>query len=192
MQSKSENENWVHPRAAFVTGIVLVAAALRIVPHPIIFAPIGALALFGGAYFSSRAAAFAVPLLSLFAGDIIIGFHRLMPYVYASFLVSVAIGFWLRPKKSVSRVSLATLAGAMQFFVVTNFAVWATSTGSYPKNLGGLAACYLAGVPLFWNTLAGDAFYAALLFGCMALAEKRFPSLREPLVAQAGLKSALR
>jgi hypothetical protein len=36
---------------------------------------------------------------------------------------------------------------------------------------------------LFWNTLAGDAFYATLLFGGMALAERRFPVLREPLAA---------
>ena len=188
MQSK--NENWIHPRAALIAGIVLAAAALRLIPHPMNFAPIGALALFGGAYFSSKRAALGVSLLSLVAGDIFIGFHRLVPYVYASFLVSVAIGFLLRRKKSAPRIVGATWAGAIQFFLVTNFAVWATSTGSYPKNLGGLAECYLAGVPFFWNTLAGDAFYVVLLFGVMALAEKRFPSLREPLVAEAGRELA--
>lgn len=186
MQSNMEKENWIHPRAALIAGIVLAAAALRIVPHPMNFAPIGALALFGGAYFSSKRAAVAVPLLSLVAGDIFIGFHRLSFFVYASFLVSVAIGFWLRRGKSASRIGIATLAGAIQFFLVTNFAVWATSIASYPKNLGGLAACYIAGLPFFWNTLAGDAFYVTLLFGVMALAEKRFPVLREPLANQAG------
>jgi hypothetical protein len=178
MQSKKENENWIHPRAALVTGIVLAAAALRIVPHPFNFAPIGALALFGGAYFSSKRAAVIVPLLSLLAGDFFIGFHRLLFYVYSSFLLSVIIGLWLRRKKSSTRIGAATLGGAIQFFLVTNFAVWVTSTGSYPKNLGGLLTCYIAGVPFFWNTLAGDAFYVALLFGAMALAEKRFQSFR--------------
>src|SRR4029077_5213244 len=185
MQSNKENGNWIHPRAALIAGIVLAAGALRIVPHPINFTPIGALALFGGAYFSSKRAAVAVPLLSLVAGDIFTGLHRLIPYVYASFLVSVAIGFWLRPKKSASRIGGATVAGAIQFFLITNFALWASSIGSYPKNLGGLVACYIAGLPLFWNTLAGDAFYVALLFGGMALAQKRFPSLREPVRAEA-------
>jgi hypothetical protein len=188
MQWKKENENWIHPRAALVTAIVLASAALRILPHPINFAPIGALALFGGAYFSSRRAAVIVPLVSLLAGDFFVGFHRLLLYVYASFLVSVLIGFCLRRKKSVSRIGIATLAGAIQFFLVTNFAVWVTSTGNYPKNLGGLFTCYIAGVPYFWNTLAGDAFYVALLFGAMALAEKRFPSFREPLGAAEGQK----
>ena len=188
MQSKKENGNWIHPRAALITAIVLAAAVLRIVPHPMNFTPIGALALFGGAYFSSKRAALAVPLLSLVAGDIFTSFHRLIPYVYASFLVSVAIGFWLRRKKSTSRIGAATAAGAIQFFLITNFALWASSIGSYTKNLGGLAQCYIAGLPLFWNTLAGDSFYVALLFGGMALAEKRFPSLREPLAAEAGQK----
>ncbi len=97
--------------------------------------------------------------------------------------MSVAIGFWLRRKKSAPSIGGATLAGAIQFFLITNFALWASSIGSYPKNIGGLVACYIAGLPLFWNTLAGDAFYVALLFGGMALAGKRFPSLREPLSA---------
>src|SRR5216683_4946567 len=95
-ETKKENGNRIHPRAALITGIVVVAAALRIAPHPMNFTPIGALALFGGAYFSRKRAAIAVPMLSLVAGDIFTGFHALMAYVYGSFLVSVVIGFWLR------------------------------------------------------------------------------------------------
>ena len=97
--------------------------------------------------------------------------------------MSVTIGLWLRRKRSATRVGLATLAGAIQFFIVTNFAVWVTSTGTYAKTASGLAACYIAGIPYFWNTLAGDAFYAAVLFGSMALAERRFSSLRETSLA---------
>jgi hypothetical protein len=192
MQSKSENKNWIHPRVALIAGIVLAASALRIIPHPMNFAPIGALALFGGAYFSSKPAAVAVPLLSLVAGDIFADFHPLIPYVYASFLVSVAIGFWLRRKKSAWRIGGATVAGAIQFFLITNFALWTSSIGNYPKNVAGLAECYIAGLPLFWNTLVGDAFYVALLFGVMAIAERRFPSLREPLAVEAGQELAFR
>lgn len=187
MQSKNKDENLINPRAAVVVAIVCVAAALRLLPHPMNFAPIGALALFGGAYFSSKRAALTVPLLSLVAGDIFTGFHPLIPYVYASFLVSVAIGFWLRDNKSASRIGQATVAGAIQFFLITNFAMWVSSIGNYPKNAAGLAECYIAGLPLFWNTLAGDAFYVALLFGGMRLAEKRFPMLGGPL-ATAGHK----
>src|SRR6266852_3935978 len=99
MQTNKENENGIHPRTVVIVCTVLAAALLRVIPHPMNFAPIGALALFSGAYFSSKRAAVAVPLLSLVVGDIFTGFHQLIPYVYASFLVSVAIGFWLRQKK---------------------------------------------------------------------------------------------
>lgn len=119
-----------------------------------------------------------------------VGFHRLTVYVYASFLVSAGIGLWLRRERSATRIAAATFAGAIQFFLITNFAVWFTSTGSYPKTSAGLLECYMAGVPAFWNTLAGDAFYVALLFGGMALAKKRFPSLREPLLSMAGQKQS--
>jgi len=71
-------------------------------------------------------------------------------------------------------------AGAIQFFLITNFAVWVAFT-TYPKSLAGLIACYVGGIPFFWNTLAGDALYVGLLFGGYTLAERfvkqpgRFP-----------------
>jgi hypothetical protein len=179
MRSSNKERDFLRPRTLVIAGIVFAAAALRMAPHPMNFAPIGALALFGGAYFPSKRAALAIPLLSLVAGDVFTGYNRLIPYVYASFLVSVAIGLWLRRKRSPPRVGAATLAGASQFFLVTNFGVWFTSTGTYSHTAGGLAGCYIAGIPFFWNTLAGDAFYAVVLFGGMALAERKFPALRE-------------
>src|SRR5258708_13277440 len=175
MQANHEDRNFLDARTLVIPGLVLAAAAICLAPHPMNFVPIGALALFGGAYFSSKRQALIVPLLSLIIGDAITGFHPLIPFVYASFLVSVAIGFWLRRKRSIARIGTATLAGATQFFLVTNFAVWVTSIGSYPKTAAGLAACYIAGIPLFLNTLAGDSFYTALHFGGMALAGRKVP-----------------
>jgi uncharacterized protein DUF6580 len=174
----SEKENLLY-RTLLALAIIALAAALRIAPHPWNFTPVGAMALFSGAIIRNRRLAFFFPILALFVGDIFIGFHRLMPVVYASFLVSVAIGFWLRDRRSLGRVTAATLLGAMQFFLVTNFAVWAVGL-SYPRNSAGLLACYVAGIPFFWNTLAGDAVFATLLFGGFALAERLFPALREP------------
>jgi hypothetical protein len=165
-------------RAILALVLILVAAALRIAPHPWNFTPVGAMAIFSGAIFKDRRLSFVLPLVALFAGDIFIGFHKLMLVVYASFAVSVAIGFWLRGHRTAGRITLATLLGAVQFFAITNFAVWALGS-FYPHTRQGLVACYVAGVPFFWNTLAGDAFYAFLLFGSFALAERVFPALRD-------------
>jgi hypothetical protein len=164
-------------RTALIVAMILFAAVLRIVPHPWNLTPVGAMALFSGAVIRNRVMAFVFPLVAMLAGDFFVGFHILMPVVYASFLISTALGFWVRERRSAARVGGVVLLGAIQFFLITNFGVWAFSN-FYPKTLAGLMACYAAGVPFFWNTLAGDVCYSALLFGGLFLAERLVPALR--------------
>lgn len=179
----SQKENLLY-RLLLAFAIIVIAAALRIAPHPRNFTPVGAMALFSGAIIKDRRLAFAFPLLALFAGDLFVNLYMpsLMLLVYASFSVSVLIGRFLRGRRTVPRISAGALLGSAQFFLVTNFAVW-WLLNSYPKTPAGLAACYLAGLPLFWNMVAGDAFYCAMFFGAFALAERFIPILREPAQA---------
>jgi Family of unknown function (DUF6580) len=169
-------------RTILALTMIALAAVLRIVPHPWNFAPIGAMALFSGATIQDKRLALFFPLLTLIAGDLFIGFHKLIPMVYASILVSVALGFLLRDGKTLGRIAGVTLLGAIQFFLVTNFGVWLL-LGTFPKTTAGLVACYIAGAPLFWNTLASDALYVTLLFGGFALAERLFPALQKRVAA---------
>lgn len=172
----SQKENLLY-RTLLALVLIVLAAALRIAPHPWNFTPLGAMALFSGAVLKDRRLAFLFPLVALFAGDLFIGFHKLIPIVYSSFLLSVLIGRFLQNRRTVLRIGTATLLGSAQFFLLTNFAVW-WLLNSYPKTDSGLAACYLAGLPFFWNTLAGDSLYAALLFGSYALAEHFIPAIQ--------------
>jgi hypothetical protein len=172
-----EKENSI-VRMIVVLALIVLAAVLRVIPHPWNFTPVGAMALFSGAVIKERRVAFLFPLVALFVGDVFVGFHKLMPLVYASFLIDVGLGYWIRNHRSIARISGITLLGAIQFFLVTNFGVWAFLDG-FPHAAVGLLACYVAGLPLFWNTLAGDAFYAGLFFGAFALAERFFPILRD-------------
>ena len=174
----SQKESLLY-RTLLALALIMLAAALRVAPHPWNFTPVGAMALFSGAVLKDRRLALLVPLVALFAGDVFIGFHKLIPVVYASFLLNVLIGRFFANRRTVLRIGAATLLGSAQFFLVTNLAVW-WLLNSYAKTAAGLAACYLAGLPFFWNTLAGDACYAALLFGGFALAEQVFPALRQP------------
>lgn len=186
MDSQDSRHNLFY-RLLLAFAIMVIAAALRIAPHPRNFTPVGAMALFSGANIKNRRLAFAFPLLALFAGDVFVGFYNpgVMLLVYASFLLSVLIGRFLQGRRTVLGISAATLLGSIQFFLVTNFAVW-WLLNSFPKTAAGLADCYLTGLPLFWNTLAGDAFYAALFFGVFALAERFIPILRD--LAQASVR----
>jgi hypothetical protein len=164
-------------RTMLIVGMIFFAAIIRIVPHPWNLAPVGAMALFSGAVIRNRVMAFVFPLLAMLAGDWFVGFHILIPVVYVSFLISTGIGMWLRERRSAVRLGGAVLFGAIQFFLITNFGVW-MFLNSYPKTFAGLMACYAAGVPFFWNTLAGDICYSALLFGGLFLAERTYPALR--------------
>jgi len=157
--------------------LIIVAVLLRLVPHPANFAPVAALALFGGVYLDKRWA-LILPLAAMLMSDIFIGFYtwQVMASVYISFALVGLIGLWVRKHKKAAVVIGATLSGSILFFLITNFAVWAFGM-MYPHTLQGLITSYVAGIPFFRNTLLGDYFYVGLFFGSyelvMALAAKR-------------------
>lgn len=153
-------------------AIVLVAALMRIIPHLPNVAPIGALALFGGTYFSKKKA-LIIPLLALIISDYFIGFHALWMWVYGSFLLTVLIGFLIK-KASFKNIFLASTASSILFFIITNFGVWVQGT-MYPKTLAGLTQCYIMALPFFRNTLVGDWGYNLVFFGGYALVPLFFP-----------------
>ena len=166
-----------HSRILALLSAILVAAALRLVPHPPNFTPIGAMALFSGAYLGRRAVAFAAPLGALLLSDLILGFYHGQATVYFSVALIVMIGIVALSRVSALRVGAAALASSVLFFVITNLGMWLFS-GFYPRTLAGLEACYVAAVPFFQNTVAGDLFYATLLFGGFRVAELLLPTLR--------------
>jgi hypothetical protein len=164
-------------RVGAIAAAIIGAAALRLVPHPPNFAPIGAMALFSGAYFRRTWQAFAVPLAALFLSDAVIGFYPHMEFVYGSFALIVALGFVSLRRISPLRVGAAAIAGSVLFYLITNFGVW-LYFGTYAHTAGGLAECYIAAIPFFQNTIAGDLFYSAIVFGGFALIERGIPALR--------------
>jgi hypothetical protein len=142
------------------------------------------MALFSGAYFGRRRLAFAAPFGALLLSDAILGFYPGMEFVYASVAAIVLIGWAVAPHKSVLGISVGAVAGSLLFFVVTNFGVWLGS-GMYSHSPAGLIECYALAIPFFWKTLAGDAFYSALLFGGFALLQRLVPAVREPVLQPA-------
>jgi hypothetical protein len=167
-----------YARLLALLSAIVTAAALRLVPHPPNFTPIGAMALFSGAYLGRRGLAFVAPLGALLLSDLVIGFYQGMATVYFSVVLIVLIGWQLTPRGSFWRVSAAALASSVLFYLVTNFGMWLFS-GIYPRTLGGLEACYIAAIPFFQNTVAGDLVYTGLLFGGFALLKDAIPRLRE-------------
>ncbi len=187
------SEKKIHFRWGIVAFIVFVVGLFRLVPHAFSlpgmfnFSPLGGMALFGAAYFSRKYMAFLLPFLALWISNLLVnnlfysrfydGFVWFTNWeVYLAFAMIVVLGFGMLKKISPGRVLAASLSASVLFFLVTNFFVWYSGT-MYPKNAGGLLTCYVSAIPFFWNTLAGDLLYAALLFGGFEWMKHRYPAL---------------
>ncbi len=94
------------PRPLVICLLIVAPAFLRLLTFEWNVVPIAALALFCGAHFRNRSLAFAIPLLSMLLGDVLLAietrnsnlylFHTLMPFVYGCYVLSVAMGMGLR------------------------------------------------------------------------------------------------
>ena len=178
--SRQQDSRW-RPLAL---SLVCLGVAARLLPHWPNFTPVGASGLFAGARLRGWRA-FIIPLLAMAVSDPLLAaiygfrpFTRMTVFVYASFLINVLIGRALRASERPQRIVPAALLGSVQFFVITNFAVWMLGHGLSHDALG-LLECYVVALPFFTATVAGDLFYAAVLFGLHAwLTRRAFPQER--------------
>ena len=139
-----------------ILGMIVLAVASRLLPHPPNFAPITGIALFAASKINKKLVAFLLPLFCLFITDLILGLSWINLFVYLSFGLISMMGMLVK------RVSILTVLGSsLLFFIVSNFGVWLFY---YPLSLEGLVSCFTLAIPFFGNTLAGDLFYTALLF----------------------------
>jgi len=153
-------QNRIQP--SYLLAIVLVLTFARLVPHPPNAAPIAAMALFAGAFFSNRTLAILIPLAAMVLSDLVLGFHSTVWYVYAGVVITVLIGSLLK-QFNVLRVGVAIIASSIIFFLITNFGAW-LHHDMYPQNLNGLLQAYISGLPFLRNSLIADLIFSYLLF----------------------------
>lgn len=143
----------------YISGILAIG---RLIPHPPNFTPILAAAIFAPYIVNDRWIAIAVPLMAMFIGDVFIGFHPYMLWVYGSIAMSTVISRWAMQFGKYIPLAIMTIGSSVLFFVVTNFAVW-IMWDYYPNTLEGLIMCYTMAIPFFQNTLLGTVVYTALM-----------------------------
>jgi hypothetical protein len=159
-------------------ALIAAGALLRVVPHPPNFAPLGAIALFGGAVLAPPWGV-AVPLAALFLSDTLLGFYPGAAWVYGSFVLISLLGRALLRRRTVLRLVGASLGSSVLFFLVTNLGEWFGPL--YPHTLAGLGEDYIAAIPFFWNTVLSDLGYSLAVFGIYASALRLARPSRERL-----------
>lgn len=173
---------WVNSRNLTVIALVVVAVFSRLLPHPPNFTALGAASLFAGAVLADRKLALLVPLLTLWLSDLFINNfiygHYFDSFVWAgegvlwsylAFGLIVLMGHYGRvshgnARLAAGRLAIGGFAVALVFFALSNFGVWMAG-GIYPMTFQGLLACYVAAIPFFGYTLAGNLFFIVALFG---------------------------
>jgi hypothetical protein len=150
---------------AFPVGLILILALARLIPHPVNFTPVIAVAIMSGYFFKNIYLSFATLIVSMLIADLFIGFYENMIFVYISLLL-ISFAFYKFYKKiNLRNLFIYSFAGSLIFFIVSNFGVWALgSLGPqnvpYERSLSGLVECYILAIPFFPNTFLSTLIFA--------------------------------
>ncbi len=176
----------MNKRFLIIAGLILFVSLSRLLTNYLAiwnFTPIVAMALFAGASFKDKKFSFIIPISAMLITDFALGFmpgmtgfHTDMIFVYGTIVLITFIGMWLQNRQKMQNIVAASLLSSIVFFIVTNFAVW-FSVPIYSQNISGLIDCYIAAIPFFGNSVAGDLFFCGVLFGGFALLKNRIPEL---------------
>src|ERR1700719_1500680 len=147
---------------------VVLAVAVRFMPHPWMFTPVVGSLLFFGARGPRRQ--LWIPFALLAASDVAL--TRLVysyPFswdhyvTFAWYAAILWLGTSLGTKTKWLPIAGAALASSVSFFLITNLVAWAW-LDMYPKNLSGVMMSYAAGLPFFRHALAGDLIFTVAMF----------------------------
>ncbi len=141
--------------------LILVLSFSRAIPHPWNFTPILAVGVFSGFYFRQFYLGSLIVVLSMFIGDLYLGFHETMIFTYISLIVAVALGLLIKNLKSTS-ILFSGVLSSISFYIITNFGSWLTLP-MYEKNFSGLMQSYVMAIPFFHNTLISTLLYLFVL-----------------------------
>jgi hypothetical protein len=149
------------------------------------FTPVGAIALFGGTYFSDKWKAYLVPLVKLFISDIVLDYIYFGKFVlfyggflpvYLSFAIMVLIGTYIK-KVNVTNVAFGSLASVLIHWLITDIDPWLHGT-MYAKSFYGYGESLIAAIPFEKNMLLGDLVFGVILFGGFELSKRKYIFLR--------------
>lgn len=180
------------PAYLFLLIAVVSRLALAATPHPewFNFTAVGGMLLYFGARRSWRE--MLAPLAVLMALDFFLtvsvyhyGFvwQQYLP-TWAWYVAAMALGqILLKSKTTFVRVAAGALLGPTSFFLLSNYAVWATSP-TYPHSAGGLGACFMAGLPFYRNDLISTTLVAAVAFGVPVLVRRMHAAEEQTALAK--------
>ena len=102
-----------------------------------------------------------IVILSMFIGDLFLGFHSTMIFTYVSLVAAVSLGLLIKNLK-ITSILFTGISSSVIFYLVTNFGAWLTIP-MYEKNFAGLIQSYVLAIPFFHNTLLSTLLYLVVI-----------------------------
>lgn len=184
------SESKFNPRSIILLAIIIFVSIIRIAA-PLSgdfkvmanFSAVGAIALFGGAYFNNNVKAFSFPILILILSDLIIAkssgygfFYAGWYWTYIAFLAMVGVSKLIMKKVNVGTFVASTLIGVILHWILSDIGpMYAPSI--YPATLAGYGQCLINAIPFELNFLYGTVAYGAVMFGAFETLKVKYPAL---------------
>jgi hypothetical protein len=149
---------------------MILSVLSRFIPHAWNFSPVYGALLFGGGRMNKRDSVW-FPLVLIGASDFVltnlmyhlhVGWEELI--TLGAFASISLIGWTLRTRVTIPRLTAACLAAPLAFYLISNFGVW-IGFHTYPPTWNGLIACYVAAIPYQGRITASTVLFAAIFFG---------------------------
>ena len=184
-----------NPRTSILLIFVSAVAILRVAFNfssdisPLAnFSPVGAMAIFGGAYFNKKWKAIVFPLLMLFLSDVVLQLTVFKKYgsgvlyggwywVYGSLGVITIVSRWILTKITINRFLVSVIVCVSIHWIITDLGVWIGST-RYPQSLNGFVICLENAIPYECRFLAGTLIYGISLFAIFEWMKRKYPVLQ--------------
>jgi hypothetical protein len=181
----------INPRGIVLLLIIVAVAALRFASFtgmgPLtVFTPVGAMALFGGAYFKGNLKPLLFPLLTLFLSDVVLAFtvlaeHRVgilyagWVWTYAAFALMAVAGKLIIRNITIRNIAIAVVAATCIHWLVSDLG------GCVQDNQLSMTVYVqrlMTALPYEWRFLGGTAIYSALMFGAFEWLQRRYSALQ--------------
>ncbi len=173
----------------FIVFVLMVVGVFaRLIPHVPNFTPTESIAIFGAAYLGYRYLALLLPIGLIYFSDFIINntiarayfpeteglvfYNEYMLYTAIAIIAIVLLSKWTLRSVNTKNVILTVLASTIIFFLITNFAAWASLKSVYPANINGLMMAYIAGLPFLKVSMLGNLLFSGVLFGSKTMIER--------------------
>ena len=178
----------INVRTLVLVLMIIAAVCMRFVSYEYKFlsnfTPVGAIAIFGGVYFTDKWKAYVAVLLSLVASDILINYLYNQPLIseytlwnFVCFALIILVGTLIK-KVNFATAIIIVIAPVLIHWLIMDMP-WLHELSIYPKTFAGYVTSLTAAIPFEKNMLLGDVLFGALLFGGFELIQNRYTLVRD-------------